>query len=89
MTPSEFLKLLYGRVLYYECDGSFRAEIIEFPGCIAVGDTIPEALANLEDVAEAWIQAALDLGQPIPYPKTPRELRNCSGKHSHEEKERP
>jgi predicted RNase H-like HicB family nuclease len=89
MTPAEYLKLTYGRTIYYEDDGSFRAEIIDLPGCIAVGDTVLEALANLECVAESWIEAALDLGQVIPYPKTSKEFRNYSGKSLHEEKERP
>jgi predicted RNase H-like HicB family nuclease len=36
----------YGRVVVPESDGTFRAEIIEFPGCIAVGDTAGEALGS-------------------------------------------
>lgn len=42
--------------------------IAEFPGCVAQGDSVEEAYASLEDAAESWIQAALDLGHDIPPP---------------------
>src|SRR5262245_14319931 len=64
----DYLKLPYGRVVVPESDGTFRAEIIEFPGCIAVGDTAGEALANLESVAESWLQATIAKGLRVPEP---------------------
>lgn len=67
-TSSEILKKLYGRTILPEPDGTFRAEIIEFPGCIATGDTAAEALAKLEDVAESWLEVVLFKKQPIPEP---------------------
>jgi predicted RNase H-like HicB family nuclease len=67
-TPSEYLAKPYGRNVVPEPDGSFRAEIIEFPGCIAAGDTAAEALARLEDVAESWLEAVLEKKQRIPEP---------------------
>lgn len=67
-TPAEILKEPYGRVVVPESDGTFRAEIVEFPGCIAAGDTAPEALASLERVAESWLDFTLSKGQPIPAP---------------------
>jgi predicted RNase H-like HicB family nuclease len=67
-TPSEYLAKPYGRNVVPEPDGTFRAEIIEFPGCIAAGDTAAEALARLEDVAESWLEAALEKKQRIPEP---------------------
>jgi predicted RNase H-like HicB family nuclease len=51
-----------------DSDGTFRAEIIEFPGCIAVGDTAAEALAHLEDVAASWLVATLAKSQRVPEP---------------------
>jgi predicted RNase H-like HicB family nuclease len=66
--PAEYLKRPYGRVVVPEEDGTFRAEIIEFPGCIAVGDTAAEALANLESVAESWLQATIAKGLRVPEP---------------------
>lgn len=68
MSPTEYLKRPYGRFVVPESDGTFRAEIIEFPGCIATGDTAAEALASLEDVAESWLEATLAKGQKVPEP---------------------
>jgi antitoxin HicB len=68
MELAEYLKAPYGRVVVPESDGTFRAEITEFPGCIAVGDTAAEALANLEDVAISWLEATLAKGQHVPEP---------------------
>jgi antitoxin HicB len=68
MTPAEYLKKPYGRNVVPDSDGTFRAEIIEFPGCIAVGDTAAEALANLENVAESWLEAVIAKGQRVPEP---------------------
>lgn len=64
----EYLKKPYGRLVLPAEDGTFSAEIFEFPGCIAVGATAAEALANLEEVAVDWIEAALEQGQSIPGP---------------------
>lgn len=68
MKVGEYLKRPYGRVVIPEQDGTFHAEIVEFPGCIAVGDTAAEALANLESVAESWLQATIAKGLHVPEP---------------------
>jgi predicted RNase H-like HicB family nuclease len=67
-TAREYLSRPYGRVVVPETDGTFRAEIIEFPGCIATGDTAAKALSSLEDVAESWLEATLAKGQRVPDP---------------------
>lgn len=58
----------YARRLTPDDSGGFTATIQEFPGCIADGESPNEALANLEAAALSWIEAQLDLGQPIPEP---------------------
>lgn len=68
MKPAEYLKMPYQRCVVPDSDGSYRAEINEFPGCIATGDTASEALANLEDVAASWLEVALEQGLRIPEP---------------------
>jgi predicted RNase H-like HicB family nuclease len=62
------LRMPYARLLVPEEEGGYRAEILEFPGCIALGDDAAEALSELEVVAEDWIDAALEMGTPIPPP---------------------
>jgi antitoxin HicB len=65
---SDYLKRPYSRLVVPETDQTFRGEILEFPGCIATGDTPAEALAALEEAAASWLEAALDRGQSIPDP---------------------
>jgi len=65
---SELLRQPYARIILPESDGTFRGEIMEFPGCLAVGNSALEALEQLEQVAVSWIAAALEKGQPIPQP---------------------
>ena len=50
-------------------DDSFVAEVPELPGCMADGDTHQEALANVEQVIEEWVDTATRLGRSIPEPK--------------------
>ena len=71
------LRMPYGRLLIPEEEGGYRAEILEFPGCIAEGDDAAEALAELEAAAEEWIEAALEMGSPIP---PPLDEANFSGR---------
>jgi|ERR1700722_204557 antitoxin HicB len=68
MEPTEVLKRPYSRILVPDPDGRFTAEILEFPNCVAFGDTAADALSNLEEVAAEWIMAAIEQGQNIPEP---------------------
>jgi predicted RNase H-like HicB family nuclease len=63
-----YLRQPYARILIPENEGGFFAEVLEFPGCFAEGETPDEAFHNLESVAESWIEACLEQGQEIPPP---------------------
>ena len=63
-----YLRRPYARIVIPEIDGTYRGEILEFPGCLATGDTPAETLDSLEEVAAAWLAAALAQNQPIPEP---------------------
>ena len=67
-TADHYLKQPYARIILPESDGSFRGEIMEFPGCIATGESAAQALENLEEAAIGWISAVLERGQNIPRP---------------------
>lgn len=56
---AEILAQPYSRVLVPDGTGRFAAEILEFPGCFAEGDTPEEAYQQLERVAESWLEDAL------------------------------
>ena len=68
MTSTDLLKKPYARLVMPDEDGSFFAEIVEFPGCFAVGETASDALANLDEVALDWIASEIEQGHDIPEP---------------------
>ena len=51
-----------------EDGGGFVALVRDLPGCMSDGATPEEALANVEDAIACWIEAARELGRPIPTP---------------------
>ena len=51
-----------------EDGGGFVATVPDLPGCMSDGDTPQEALTNVQDAIEAWLEAARDLGRLIPPP---------------------
>ena len=68
MKAKEYLRKPYTRTVIPEAEGGYYAEVLEFPGCRAAGDTPAEAYERLEDAAESWIMACLDTDKPIPEP---------------------
>lgn len=60
----------YEVILYWsDEDNAFIAEVPELPGCMADGANYQEALANVEKIAQEWIETARELGREIPEPK--------------------
>jgi len=68
-SAGSLLKRPYLRILTPDAEsGTYTAEILEFPGCVAEGSSPEEAYQWLEKSAVSWIKAAADLGQDIPRP---------------------
>lgn len=60
----------YEIIIYWsEIDNRFVAEVPELPGCMADGKTYAESLANIQVVADEWIETAQALNRSIPVPK--------------------
>lgn len=49
-------------------EDSWLAEIPLLDGCMSDGDTIEEAIKNLREAQELWIEVALEDGDEIPEP---------------------
>ena len=61
------------RVLYWnDEDDLYVAEVPELPGCIAHGATQEEALKNVKEAIQLWIDTANEFGDEIPVPKGKR-----------------
>lgn len=52
-----------------EEDKAFVAEVPELPGCSAHGNDYDEALKNIKEAIELWIETAKEFNDPIPEPK--------------------
>ena len=63
----------YEIILYWSNeDQAFIAEVPELPGCMAHGDDQQDALRNVNDAMQFWIERARELGRPVPQPKGKR-----------------
>ncbi len=51
-----------------EDDGSYVAEVVEMPGCLAAGSDPNEAIALLRDSFALWVAEAEDSCRPVPGP---------------------
>lgn len=64
------MKKYYEVIIYWsQEDNSFIAEVPELPGCMADGNTYQQALKNVENIIEEWIETAKELGRAIPEPR--------------------
>ena len=55
-----------------EDGGGFAATVPDLPGCMSDGETPEEALRNVREAIDAWIETARELGHGIPEPtRTP------------------
>ena len=56
----------YTVVLEQESDGGYVAIVPALPGCVSQGDTREEALNNIREAADLYIEDCLAAGDPIP-----------------------
>lgn len=60
----------YEIILFWsEKDQLFIAEVPELPGCHAHGHSRMEALQQVDEAMQLWIETAREFGDPIPEPK--------------------
>lgn len=72
MTVDAYLKLPYTIEVVRDESGSHTgwfARVVELPGCMTQADKFEEVEAMIRDAMAAWIETALDDGEPIPLPK--------------------
>lgn len=62
----------YTVILQREADGGYVAVVPALPGCVSQGDTRAEALKNIEEAIELYLEDVQAAGEPIPV-ETDRE----------------
>jgi len=62
----ENAKMRYTVVLEQESDGGYVASVPALPGCVSQGDTRAQALANIREAIELYIEDCRAAGDPIP-----------------------
>jgi predicted RNase H-like HicB family nuclease len=56
----------YTVILDQESDGGYVAIVPTLPGCVSQGDSREEALANIREAAELYIEDCIEAGDPVP-----------------------
>ena len=56
----------YTVILYKESDGGYVATVPALPGCVSQGETREEALANIKEAADVYIEDCLAANDPLP-----------------------
>lgn len=56
----------YTVVLQRENDGGYVVSVPALPGCVSQGDTREEALKNIEEAIELYVEDVKAAGEPIP-----------------------
>jgi len=65
----DYLSLPYRMEITPDIDeGGFVVSFPDLPGCLSVGNTVDEAVANAEDAKKEWIAAAIENGYPVNEP---------------------
>ncbi|MDR3090662.1 MAG: type II toxin-antitoxin system HicB family antitoxin [Clostridiales bacterium] len=60
----------YEIILFWsEYDNAYIAEAPELPGCAADGQTMRQALENIEVVIKEWLETAEIAGKVVPTPR--------------------
>lgn len=65
----ELFRQPWSREVLVDEDGAYLARVPELPGCFADGDSLEEALANLDVVLRDWLSISLERGDPVPAPR--------------------
>jgi predicted RNase H-like HicB family nuclease len=80
MTIDQYMKLPYKiEVIPDVDDGGYGVCIPDLPGCLSTGESIEEAIRNIEEAKKEWITAAIEEGLTIPEPSPEADLSSYSG----------
>jgi predicted RNase H-like HicB family nuclease len=58
----------YTAIVEREPDGGFVVSVPVLPGCVSQGDTKEEAIANITEAIELYVEDCLAAGDPVSSP---------------------
>ena len=58
--------MVYTVILEQEADGGFVVHVPALPGCVSQGNTRDEALDNIREAIELYIEDCKEAGDPVP-----------------------
>jgi predicted RNase H-like HicB family nuclease len=64
--PSKESKMKFRVIIEQDEDGVFVAEVPALPGCISQGETRAEALKNIQEAIEAYLESLKAHDEPVP-----------------------
>jgi len=56
----------YTVILEHEADGGYVATVPALPGCVSQGDSRDEALSNIREAIELYVEDCIAAGDPVP-----------------------
>ena len=68
----------YRVIIEQDEDGMFTAEVPSLPGCISQGKTRQEALINIKEAIDVYLESLKDHSEPIP-PSIDEEIVEVAG----------
>ena len=71
----------YTVILERETDGGYVVSVPVLPGCVSQGDTRDEALANIREAIDLYVEDCRLMGDPVPQEDSREyvELRTGTG----------
>lgn len=61
------------RIYWSDDDEAYVAEVPALPGCVAHGNTMQEAVKEIQTAMELWLESARKHNDPVPEPDLARE----------------
>jgi predicted RNase H-like HicB family nuclease len=66
MIEQGLFSMRYTVILEQEPDGGYVATVPALPGCVSQGDTRDEAMKNIREATDLYIEDCIAAGDPVP-----------------------
>ena len=81
LSKSRSSTMRYTVILEQEPDGGYVATVPALPGCVSQGDTRDEAIRNIREAADLYIEDCMTAGDPVPTEAEKEYVELTTGAH--------